>query len=151
LLDHARSRGLPPFLSVEPGLNSGFMITQYTAAGVVAVLRAAAAPLAVHSASTSAGQEDHVSMGFEAALRTRRSVAMLRTVLAVEFLCAAQAIELRAPLRPAPGTALLLGAVRELALPLHEDRSLAPDVAAIEAWLRDDGCGRALDGTIPLQ
>jgi histidine ammonia-lyase len=139
MLDPARSRGLPPFLSIEPGLNSGFMITQYTAAGVVATLRAAASPLAVHSASTSAGQEDHVSMGYEAALRTRRSVAMLRTVLAVEFLCATQALELRAPLQPAPGTNALRGALRDQSAPLQQDRSLAPDLAAVEAWLRDEG------------
>ena len=78
LLDPARSRGLPAFLSPEPGLNSGLMITQYTAAAMVASLRHAATPFAVQSAATSAGQEDHVSMGYEAALRTRRSVGLLR-------------------------------------------------------------------------
>src|SRR5207302_10019794 len=67
LLDPARSRGLPAFLSPDPGLNSGFMIAQYTAAGVVAALRHDAGPMATLSATTSAGQEDHVSMGYEAA------------------------------------------------------------------------------------
>ena len=86
LLDPARSRGLPAFLSPEPGLNSGLMITQYTAAAMVASLRHAATPFAVQSAATSAGQEDHVSMGYEAALRTRRSVGLLRAVLAIEVL-----------------------------------------------------------------
>ncbi|HSP64766.1 MAG TPA: histidine ammonia-lyase, partial [Candidatus Deferrimicrobium sp.] len=93
LLDPARSRGLPAFLTANPGLNSGLMIGQYTAAAMVVELRAAATPIAVHSMSTSAGQEDHVSMGFTAAMRTRRSVATLRQVLAVELLAAAQALE----------------------------------------------------------
>ena len=104
LLDPARSRGLPAFLSPEPGLNSGLMITQYTAAAMVASLRHAATPFAVQSAATSAGQEDHVSMGYEAALRTRRSVGLLRSVLAIELLGASQAIEMRHPLRPAAAT-----------------------------------------------
>lgn len=148
LLDPARSRGLPAFLSPDPGLNSGFMIAQYTAADMVAALRAAAAPLAVHSAVTSAGQEDHVSMSLAAARRTRASVPRLRAVLAVELVCAAQALELRAPLRPAPATGALLAAVRERVEPLTADRVLAGDLAAVDAWLRDDGCDGALRATV---
>jgi len=139
LLDPARSRGLPAFLSPDPGLNSGFMIAQYTAAALVAQLRASASPIAVLSASTSAGQEDHVSMGYEAARRTRRSVYSLRAALAVEFMCAAQGLELRAPLRPAPATAALLRALRERVPALKEDRMLAGDMESIDAWLRDGG------------
>jgi len=148
MLDQSRSRGLPAFLSPDPGLNSGFMIAQYTAAAVVAGLRTAATPLAVQSASTSAGQEDHVSMGYEAARRSRESVNGLRRVLSVEVACAAQALELRAPLRPAPATAALVSAVREHVAPLRGDRVLAPDLAAVEQWLRDDGCRDALTGTV---
>ena len=144
LLDPARSRGLPPFLSPDPGLNSGFMITQYTAAAVVAALRQAAAPLAVHSAVTSGGQEDHVSMSFEAARRTRASVPMLRAVLTIEFLCAAQALELRAPLRPAAATAALIGAVRGLVPPLREDRALAGDLLVLDGWARAEGFDAAV-------
>jgi len=152
MLDPARSRGLPAFLSPEPGLNSGFMITQYTAAALVASLRASATPLAVQSASTSAGQEDHVSMSFEAARRTRRSVSQLRAVLAVELLCAAQALELRAPLKPAPATGALLRAIRERCQPLGDDRALAEDLAAVDDWLRGEGCAAALTGVIePLR
>ena len=147
LLDPARSRGLPAFLSPDPGLNSGFMIAQYTAAAMVASLRQAAGPLAVQSAVTSAGQEDHVSMSFEAARRTRASVPMLRGVLAVEVLCASQALELRTPLRPAPATAALVDAVRAVAPPLREDRVLAGDLAALEGWLRDEGCDAAVLAT----
>jgi histidine ammonia-lyase len=147
LLDPARSRGLPAFLSRDPGLNSGFMIAQYTAAGLVAGLRAAATPLAVQSASTSAGQEDHVSMGYEAALRTRHSVERLRAVLGTEILCAAQALELRAPLRPAPATAALVRGVREQVPTLEKDRMLAADLEAIRLWLRDSGWRDALGST----
>jgi len=136
LLDPARSRGLPAFLTRNPGVNSGLMIAHYTAAGCVTSLRAAAAPLAVHSVPVSAGQEDHVSMGWTAALRTRRSVEDLRRVLAVEMVCAAQALELRAPLRPAAATAALLGSLRAAVPALHEDRFLGGDMAAAEAWLR---------------
>ena len=103
LLDPARSRGLPAFLSPEPGLNSGLMITQYTAAAMVASLRHAATPFAVQSAATSAGQEDHVSMGYEAALRTRRSVRPAPRGARHRGAGAAQAIEMRHPLRPGTG------------------------------------------------
>ncbi len=137
LLDPARSRGLPAFLSPEPGLNSGLMITQYTAAALVAALRHAATPFAVQSAATSAGQEDHVSMGYEAALRTRRSVRLLGSVLAIEVLAASQAVELRHPLRPAPATGALIAALRVRTPSLDADRVLLGDVEAAEAWVRD--------------
>ncbi len=137
LLDPARSRGLPAFLSPEPGLNSGLMITQYTAAAIVAALRHAASPFAVQSAATSAGQEDHVSMGYEAALRTRRSVAQLHSVLAIEVLGAAQAIDMRHPLKPAPATGALVTAFRARIPALDADRILSGDVEAAEAWVRN--------------
>jgi histidine ammonia-lyase len=137
LLDPARSRGLPAFLSPEPGLNSGLMITQYTAAAMVAALRHAATPFAVQSAATSAGQEDHVSMGYEAALRTRRSVGLLRAVLAIEVLGAAQAIEMRHPLRPAPATGAVITTLRTRTPSLGADRILSGDLEAAEAWARD--------------
>src|SRR6202166_2923842 len=137
LLDPARSRGLPAFLSPEPGLNSGLMITQYTAAAMVASLRHAATPFAVQSAATSAGQEDHVSMGYEAALRTRRSVGLLRAVLAIEVLGASQAIEMPHPLRRAAATAAVMPTLRARTPPLAADRILSGDVEAAEAWARD--------------
>src|ERR1700692_3010551 len=147
LLDPARSRGLPAFLSPEPGLNSGLMITQYTAAAMVASLRHAATPFAVQSAATSAGQEDHVSMGYEAALRTRRSVPLLRAVLAIEVLGASQAIEMRHPLRPAAATGAVIATLRARTPPLGADRILSGDVEAAEAaeaWARDREWGDAL-------
>jgi len=141
LLDPSRSRGLPAFLTEGAGVNSGLMIAQYTAAGIVTTLRAAAAPLAVQSMSTSAGQEDHVSMGWPAALRTRRSVADLRRVVAIEATCAAQALDLRedldpaAPLHAGPGTGALRDSLRAHVDHLDADRFLAPDLALAEAWL----------------
>jgi len=146
MLDPARSRGLPAFLTRNPGVNSGLMIAHYTAAACVTALRAAAAPIAVQSASVSAGQEDHVSMGWTAALRTRRSVADLRRVLAVEAVCAAQALELRAPLRPAPATGALLQSLRGVVAPLQADRFLGADLHAAEEWLRSGAWREALGG-----
>jgi histidine ammonia-lyase len=136
LLDPSRSRGLPAFLSPEPGLNSGLMMAQYTAASCVTQLRQTATPYAVQSLDTSAGQEDHVSMGFAAALRSRRSLDLLRQVVAVELVCAAQALELRAPLHPGPATGALLASLRERVPHLDADRPLAPDLEATAEWLR---------------
>ncbi|HEY2705729.1 MAG TPA: histidine ammonia-lyase [Candidatus Dormibacteraeota bacterium] len=139
LLDPARSRGLPAFLSPNPGVNSGLMIAQYTAAGCVTALRAAAAPVATQSVPVSAGQEDHVSMGWTAALRTRRSVADLRRVLAVEMVAGAQALEMRRPGRPGRATGALIAALRERVPRLEADRPLAGDLAAADAWLAAGG------------
>ena len=142
LLDPSRSRRLPAFLVREPGLNSGFMIAQYTAAGMVTGLRQQAAPFAVQSLDTSAGQEDHVSMGFEAAMRTRRGINQLRGCLAIEALCAAQALDLRAPLAPAAGTGAVRSSLREVVDFLESDRVLNPDIERAAAWLAR-GAGRA--------
>lgn len=145
LLDPARSRGLPAFLTRDPGVNSGLMIAQYTAAACVVALRTAASPVAVQSVSVSAGQEDHVSMGWTACLRTRRSVDELRRVLAVEAVCAAQALELRAPLRPGPATSALLASLRSHVPFLEGDRVLAGDLLAAESWLASGEWRLALD------
>jgi histidine ammonia-lyase len=112
------------------------MMAQYTAASCVTQLRQAATPYAVQSLDTSAGQEDHVSMGFAAALRSRRSLDLLREVLGVEVVCAAQALELRAPLHPGPATGALLRSLRHRVAHLEADRPLAPDLEASVEWLR---------------
>jgi histidine ammonia-lyase len=148
LLDPARSRGLPAFLTGEPGVNSGLMIAQYTAAACVTALRATATPVAAQSMSVSAGQEDHVSMGFTAAMRTRRSVEELRRVLAVEAVCAAQALELRAPLRPAPATGALLASLRAVVPHLDADRHLGDDLRAAEEWMRAEAWRGAVGGVV---
>ncbi|HEV7678170.1 MAG TPA: histidine ammonia-lyase [Candidatus Dormibacteraeota bacterium] len=147
MLDPARSRGLPAFLTRNPGVNSGLMIAHYTSAACVVALRAASAPIAVHSIPVSAGQEDHVSMGWNAALRTRTSVDDLRRVLAIEAVCAAQALELRAPLRPGEATGGLVASLRDAGVAfLEEDRVLAGDLLAAETWLGSDAWSAALSG-----
>jgi histidine ammonia-lyase len=148
LLDPSRSRGLPAFLSPAPGLNSGLMMAQYTAASCVTQLRQMAGPYAVHSLDTSAGQEDHVSMGFAAALRSRRSLDLLRQVIGVETVCAAQALELRAPLHPGPGTGALLTSLRGRVAHLDSDRPLAPDLEAAVEWLRSDEWRQAAESAV---
>ena len=102
-LDVARSHGLPPFLADDPGVDSGHMIAQYTAAGIVCELKRLAVPASVDSIPSSAMQEDHVSMGWAAARKLRRAVDGLTRVLAIELLTAARALDLRAPLEPAAG------------------------------------------------
>ena len=128
ILDPARSEGLPPFLAANPGVESGYMITQYIQAALVAENRVLAHPASVDSVPTSGGQEDHVSMGWGAARKLLTVIENVRRVLAIEILCAVQAIDYRAPLTPAPGTAQLVAAVRERVAGLSGDRSLAPDV-----------------------
>src|SRR4029078_11409077 len=97
----------------DAGVNSGLMIAQYTQAAMVAENRRLAAPASVDSLRTSAMQEDHVSMGWGAARKLRASVANLRRILAVELLCAARGLDLRAPLQPGPGTGAAWRALRE--------------------------------------
>ena len=129
LLDPKLS-GLPAFLVPDPGLNSGLMIAQMLAASLVTDCKLSAAPASVHSLPTSAGQEDFVSMGMNSALKARRVNDAVETVLAVELLCACQALELskrRVPpaLRPA------LARIRSAVPPLRSDRELAPDIESV--------------------
>ncbi|HUE27535.1 MAG TPA: histidine ammonia-lyase [Solirubrobacteraceae bacterium] len=138
LLDPARSQGLPPFLADDPGVNSGLMLAHYAQAAMVAENRRLAAPASVDSLPTSAMQEDHVSMGWGAARKLRSSLANLTRILAVELTCAARALDLRAPLRPGPGTAAALAAVRARVEGPGVDRFLAPELAAAEALAGSD-------------
>ena len=125
LLDASRSSGLPPFLAPDAGVNSGLMIAQYTQAAMVAENRRLATPASVGSLPTSAMQEDHVSMGWAAARKLRTSLANLARILAVELVCAARGIELRAPLAPAAGTGAALEAVRAAGVARRRPRPLA--------------------------
>ncbi|MCE1177724.1 MAG: histidine ammonia-lyase [Micrococcales bacterium] len=130
-LDKARSHGLPPFLADDPGVDSGHMIAQYTQAAIVSELKRLAAPASVDSIPSSAMQEDHVSMGWSAARKLRRSVDGLTRVLAVEVLTAARGLELRAPLRPSPATGAVVVALREAGVEgPGPDRWLAPEIDA---------------------
>ncbi len=112
-LDVARSEGLPPFLADDPGVDSGHMIAQYTSAAIVSELKRLAVPASVDSIPSSAMQEDHVSMGWHAARKLRRSVDGLSRVLAIEALTAARALDLRLAADPAHRPAAGTWAVRE--------------------------------------
>jgi histidine ammonia-lyase len=148
LLDPARSHGLPPFLTEDAGVDSGYMIAQYTQAAMVAENRRLAAPASVDSLPTSAMQEDHVSMGWGAARKLRASVANLRRILAVELVCASAGIDLRAPLKPGPGTAAALAAVRRCVAGPGPDRFLSPDLVAAEALVGDGTLVAAVEATV---
>jgi histidine ammonia-lyase len=128
MLDPHRSRGLPAFLAPEPGVNSGLMLAQYTAAALVAENRRLAAPASVDSIPTSGMQEDHVSMGWGACLKLERLLDNLGYILAVELVCAAEALDLRAPLEPSPATAAVRDLVRTRIPPSGADRPVAPDL-----------------------
>ena len=138
LLDPKRSHGLPPFLADDPGVDSGLMIGQYTAAALCAENRRLAAPAAVDSLPTSAMQEDHVSMGWGAARKLRRVVANLRRILAIEWVAATRGIELRAPLEPAAATGAALSLLRSRVPGPGPDRWLSPELAAAEQMLADE-------------
>ena len=128
-LDVARNHGLNAFLADDPGVDSGHMIAQYTQAAIVSELKRLAAPASVDSIPSSAMQEDHVSMGWSAARKLRRSIDGLTRVLAIELLTAARAIDLRAPLTPAPATGAVLAALRRAGAPSPgPDRFLAPEI-----------------------
>ncbi|MCW2740197.1 MAG: hutH [Blastococcus sp.] len=131
-LDASRSNGLPPFLAHDPGVDSGHMIAQYTAAGIVSELKRLAVPASVDSIPSSAMQEDHVSMGWHAARKLRRAIDGLTRVLAIEILTAARALDLRAPLRPAAPTAAVRDAVRAAGVGgPGPDRHLAPEIETV--------------------
>jgi len=151
-LDKARSRGLPPFLADDPGVDSGHMIAQYTQAAIVSELKRLAVPASVDSIPSSAMQEDHVSMGWSAARKLRRAVDGLTRVLAVELLTAARALDLRAPLAPAPATAAVVGGLRASVAAPGPDRFLAPEIEAAVAYVASGGAVRAAESvTGPLQ
>lgn len=130
------SSGLPPFLAPQSGLNSGFMIAQVTAAALVSENKILAHPASVDSIPSSAGREDHVSMGATAALKLRQICDHVQTVLAIELLCAAQGLDLRLPLLPAAKLRPMVDAIREKVPAMHTDRPIYPDVAAVTALIK---------------
>jgi histidine ammonia-lyase len=137
MLDPARSHGLPPFLAGEPGVDSGHMIAQYTQAGMVSECKRLAAPASVDSIPSSAMQEDHVSMGWSAARKLRRSIDLVGRVLAIEMLTAARALDLRAPLRAADATAAVVAVIRTQVAGVGPDRHLAPEIEAVVRGVQD--------------
>jgi histidine ammonia-lyase len=136
LLDPATSRGLPPFLARQAGTNSGFMLAQYTAASLVAEDKVLCHPAGVDSIPTSGNQEDHVSMGWHAVRKATEVIENVAIVLAVEILCAAQAIDLRADTAaPGPATAAVHALVRATVPAMDVDREVTPQIAAVRALL----------------
>src|SRR5258705_13689528 len=127
--------GLPPFLAQDSGLNSGFMIAQVTAAALCAESKVLAHPACVDTIPSSAGREDHVSMGMTAALKARTVVENARSGLAIELVVAAQALDLRKPLRPGIGAAAAQEAIRRRVPFMDEDRELHRDIAAVAGMI----------------
>ena len=140
LLDSAKS-GLPPFLVQGAGVQSGLMIVQYLQAALVSENRMLAQPASVDSIPTSAGQEDHVSMGMHAAVKALTLVRNVRRIVAAELLCAAQGIHLLRPLRSSERLERALAGLREIVPPLTEDRRQDQDLAAIDDWIASGAAG----------
>lgn len=134
-LDRARNQGLPPFLAHEVGVDSGLMIAQYTAAGIVSELKRLAVPASVDSIPSSAMQEDHVSMGWAAARKLRRSIDGLSRVLAIEVMTAARGLALRTPLEPGAATGAVVALVAETGAVPGPDRFLSPEIEAISGMV----------------
>jgi len=142
------SDGLPAFLTSDGGLNSGFMIPQYVAASLVSENKVLAHPASVDSIPTSAGQEDHVSMGNAAGLKAWQVLANSERALAIELLAGAQGVEFLAPLEPGAGVRAAHDFVRSLSLRLDDDRPLAPDIEAVAVAIRGGALGAAVEAEV---
>ena len=136
---------LPAFLTPEPGLNSGFMIAQVTAAALTSENKALATPHSIDSISTSGNQEDYVSMGMSGARRLDRMLKNLRNTIAIELLCACQGIDLLAPLETGNGAMKAYKVVRSKSRMLSVDRPLAADIEAVSALVADGAIAAVLD------
>jgi len=147
-LDKARSNGLPPFLADEVGVDSGLMIAQYAAAGIVAELKRLAVPASADSIPSSAMQEDHVSMGWAAARKLRRGIDGLARVLAIEVLTGARALDLRAPLTPGRATGAVRDLVRTVARGPGPDHFLSPDIEAVTALVLSGQIAGIAEGAV---
>jgi histidine ammonia-lyase len=148
LVNPSLSGGLPPFLTTDGGLNSGFMIPQYVAASLVSENKVLAHPASVDSIPTSAGQEDHVSMGNAAGLKAWQVLANAEWALAIELLAGVQGVEFLAPLEPGGGVAAARGFVRGLSPRLTDDRPLARDIEAVAAAIRDGSLVGAVEDEV---
>src|SRR5712691_12453135 len=145
LVNPSLSDGLPAFLTRDGGLNSGFMILQYVSASLVSENKVLCHPASVDSIPTSAGQEDHVSMGNAAGLKAWQVLANCERSLAIELLAGAQGVEFLAPLEPGVGVRATRAFVRTLSPRLEEDRSLAADIEAVASSIRDGALIRAVE------
>ena len=148
-LDKARNHGLPPFLADDPGVDSGHMIAQYTQAAIVSEMKRLANPASVDSIPSSAMQEDHVSMGWSAARKLRRSVDGLTRVIAIEVLTAARALDLRRPLEPSPATAAVVRLLRSSGIQgPGPDRHLSPEIETAVGLVRSGAVLHAVEEVI---
>jgi len=122
------NEGLPPFLTAQPGISSGFMMAQVTAAALLAEARVLAHPASVDNVPTDGGKEDHVSMGMTAAMKLRAVVENAELAVAIELIAAAEGLEYRAPLKPGRGVLRAYETVREIVPRLTRDRALSTDI-----------------------
>jgi len=143
MVDPTLSFDLPPFLTPEPGLNSGLMIAEVTTAALMSENKHLANPCSTDSTPTSANQEDHVSMAAHGARRLARMTANLTNILGVEAMCAAQGIEERAPLTTSEPLQRAVTHLRQSVPTLQQDRYLAPDLRAAAGCIADDGLATA--------
>ena len=137
MVDPTLSFDLPPFLTPDPGLNSGLMIAEVTTAALMSENKHLANPCTTDSTPTSANQDDHVSMAAHAAMRLRRMNANLNVILGVEAMCAAQGIEFRAPLRTSPALIQVMAAIRDRIATVTTDSFMAPDMEASATMIAD--------------
>jgi histidine ammonia-lyase len=152
MLDRTRSHGLPPFLADDAGVDSGMMIAHYTAAAMCDENRRLATPASVGSLPTSGMQEDHVSMAWGAVRKLRTVIDNVTAIVAIETVCAARAIALRAPLVPAVATAAAVDRLRDVVPGPGPDRHLAPELAAATSLVRSGALLDAAQSVIgPLQ
>ena len=142
------SDGLPAFLTSNGGLNSGFMIPQYVAASLVSENKVLAHPASVDSIPTSAGQEDHVSMGNAAGLKAWQVLANSERALAIELLAGAQGVEFLAPLEPGAGVRAAHDFVRSLSARLDDDRPLSRDIEVVASAIRDGALTAAAEAEV---
>jgi histidine ammonia-lyase len=140
--------GMPAFLVRDGGLNSGLMIAQYVAAALVSENKVLCHPACVDSIPTSANKEDHVSMGTIAARQCQEIVANAESVVAIELLCAAQAMDLFTNLKPGEGTYAAYRCIREQVPHLEQDRVLAPDIEAVRECMRTDKILKAVEAKV---
>ncbi|MBI6546325.1 MAG: histidine ammonia-lyase [Cyanobacteria bacterium NC_groundwater_1444_Ag_S-0.65um_54_12] len=148
LVNHHYSNGLPAFLTSDGGLNSGYMLAQYTAAALVSENKVLAHPAAVDSIPTGAGQEDHVSMGTIAARQAQEILSNVQQVLAIELVCGAQGLDFRRPLRPGVGSMAAYEAIREIVPRLGADRPLWEDWQSAVQLVRDGGILQKVEAAV---
>ncbi len=148
LVNPALSTGLTPFLAPGSGLHSGFMIAQVASASLVSENKVLCHPASVDSIPSSAGKEDHVSMGSISARKLQQVVTNVRHALAIEILTAAAGLDQRAPLAPSKGVAAVHAAVRERVAPLTEDRPLYRDIATVAELIHAGALVTAAQGRV---